>query len=421
MKNNYSSFIQQEDMQNNLKRITSRKEITKGGIPLCYDDENLYIDESFGHNLVIGATGSGKTQSVTLPKVFTSLIAGENLFVDDPKGEIYNLLKDELETNGYKAFKIDFQNFNGNKWNPLELAWKLYKEQNIDDAVMILEKTAYYIFTNYDNNNNDPFWINCVKQLFTGTALYIMEKENVLPTIHEISNYAEKITIDDFNNLNQESPAKVFLRIIMTAPKDTKGSIYAVFNSSIMNYSYSNKINTILEKNDFDLENLLEDKVALFIIDGHKKANITNLMALFIEELQYICDKKNNQRKINIVLDDFNDYVALENLGQLLSNARSNYMEYTILINSLHKLSEIYGETALEHIISYFDRIIYLYSKDEYTTEYISKLCGNKNDKERLISSTELKLLKIFEVVILKNRMLPFKTKLLPFYQYRNK
>lgn len=418
MKNNYSSFISKEEMQNELNKISSKEDIKKGGIPICYDDNAIYVDENYGHSLVIGATGSGKTQSITLPKAFTCINAGENLLVDDPKGEIYNLLKDELINNKYKIIKIDFQNFNGNKWNPLKLAYDLYKKNNLDDAIMILEKTAYYVFNDYNDVNADPFWINCVRQLFVGTFLYIIEKEDRLPTIYEISQYASKISLDNYNELNNNSPAKVFLKVTMTAPNETKGSIYAVFNNLIMCYAFSNKINDFLAETDFNFEDLLEDKIALFIFDCHKKKNITNLISLFIEELQYVCDINNNKRKINVLLDDFCDYITLDNLSLLLSNARSNYIEYTILIDSLHKLKEMYGETTLEHIISYFDKIIYLYSKDEYTTEYISRLCGNKNNDERLISSTELKLLKVFEAIVLKNRQLPFKTKLLPFYQY---
>lgn len=60
--------------------------------------------------------------------------------------------------------------------------------------------------------------VNTVIQLFTGTMLYITEKEDRLPTIREISDYTSKIIIEDFNKPDDNSPAKVFLRIIMTAP-----------------------------------------------------------------------------------------------------------------------------------------------------------------------------------------------------------
>ena len=418
MKNNYSSFVQEEVMQKELNKVSSKKEIKKGGLPLCYDDNSLYIDEDYGHTLVIGSTGSGKTQSITLPKLYTSILAGENIIYDDIKGEEYDCLKKELEKNGYNIIKFDFKDFNGNKWNPLKLAFELYNDNNLDDAIMMLEKTAYYVFNDSNDNNADPFWINSCRQLFVGIILYIIEKENRLPSIHEVANYISKITIEDFNKLNDDSPAKIFLRVIMTAPTDTRGSIYSVFNNSIMCYAYTNRITEFLSESDFSIEDLLKEKYALFIINGHKKNYITNLISLFIEELGYVSSKNNNNKKINILLDDFQDYDAIDNFAKLLLDARSNHIEITILISSLHRLNDVYGETALEYIVSYFARIIYLFANDEFTLEYISNMCGNKNNNEKLISSTELKLLKQFEAIVLKNRHLPFKTKLLPFYQY---
>ena len=54
-----------------------------------------------------------------------------------------------------------------------------------------------------------------------------------------------------------------------------------------------------------------------------------------------------------------------------------------------------------------------------YTINYISTLCGLKKNNESLIPETELKLLKPFEAIVIKSRMLPFRTKLLPYYQYK--
>ena len=245
-----------------------------------------------------------------------------------------------------------------------------------------------------------------------------MEKENKIPTIKEVCDYASNITTDDFNKLTNSSPAKSFLRVTMTAPTDTKGSIYSVFNSKLMSFSYKNRINTILDEPDFELEDLLNDKVALFIIDAHNKPYYSNLVELFIEELCYTCNVINNKKRINILLDDFNDYIPINDFGRLLANTRSINVEFTIVASSLHPLSIAYGEISLEHILSQFVRIIYLYANDDYTLEKISNMCGNKSKDEKLLSTTELKLIKPFEAVVFKTRLLPFKTKLLPFFEY---
>ena len=390
MEKNYSKFITIKELQQELDIVSSKDNIKKGGIPLYYEDNNLYIDSTNGHNLIIGSTGSGKTQSVSLPKLWTSIMAGENIIVDDIKGEVYDNLKDYLSEKGYKVFKFDFINYEGNKWNPLKLVFELYKNNNIDDAVMILEKIAYYVLKDSSNDNSDPFWFNSVVQLFCGISLYIMEREDRLPTIYDIANYTSKIDMDIFNSLDENSPARIFLKMVMTAPTDTKGSIYAVFNNLIMCYAYKNRTTEFISDTDFELEELLNEKIALFIIDGHKKQYITNLISLFIEEFRYICEKKDNKERINILIDDFNDYIAIDNFGKLLADSRSVYIEFTILTSSFHKMLEIYGETALEHIISQFNKIIYLFASDEYTLDYISNMCGNKSTNEKLISGTEL-------------------------------
>ena len=61
--------------------------------------------------------------------------------------------------------------------------------------------------------------------------------------------------------------------------------------------------------------------------------------------------------------------------------------------------------------------IIYLLSTDIYTQEEISRLCGNKAPGVPLITPEEIKLLNVFEAIVLMPRILPIKTKLLPDYQ----
>ena len=53
---------------NRITRISKIEEIKKSGIPVGYDDNSIYLDCKESHTLVIGSTGSGKTQSIVLPE-----------------------------------------------------------------------------------------------------------------------------------------------------------------------------------------------------------------------------------------------------------------------------------------------------------------------------------------------------------------
>ena len=66
------------------------KEAKAGGTPLVYDKEAAYVDNGESHTLVIGATGSGKTQGIINPTVQMLIKGRESMIISDPKGEIYN-------------------------------------------------------------------------------------------------------------------------------------------------------------------------------------------------------------------------------------------------------------------------------------------------------------------------------------------
>ncbi|MCL2569652.1 MAG: type IV secretory system conjugative DNA transfer family protein [Firmicutes bacterium] len=88
------------------------------------------------HTIVLGTTGSGKTQGYVLPYVYTLGHSGEkpNMVITDPKGEIYAMMAETLRRNGY-----DVQVFNlseptkSSRWNPFERAWDLFQRaHNLD-------------------------------------------------------------------------------------------------------------------------------------------------------------------------------------------------------------------------------------------------------------------------------------------------
>ncbi len=419
MQEKYAKFISKDEMQKKLKKITKIEEMERSGIPLYYDDKAIYVDESFGHNLVIGSTGSGKTQTIILPKVYTSIAAEENIIIEDHKGEILHYLKDELKEKEYHVIALNFYDFNDNTWNPLELASVLFKEKHIDNAYTIIEKVAFYLLQQ-QSENEDPFWVNSARNLFIGTSLLILNNHEEL-NISNIYNKVANLTLKDIEKLNDTVMAKGILKNILSMPNDTKGSVIAVFNNLLLPYTKGGELTNFLSKTNFDLNDITRNKIAIFIIGNYGKKYINELVPLFIEEILYVIEENNNNKKTNIILDDFANFVIFDNLIEIFSISRSYYVEFTIVIKSLHEIFNRYKETYFENILSYFSRIIYLYASDNFTREYLSLLCGKNKNNEPLITETELKLMEIFEAIVLKSRTLPFKTKLLPFYQYQIK
>ena len=134
----YAKWAKENEIKANLKEITIGEEIEQGGIPIINDGKKAYLTPRTTHSLVIGATGSGKTQTTILPLIKLALLANESIVINDVKGELYEQTKEKFQEKGYDIIVLNFENPNkGNKWNPLTLAYKLYKENEKDKATKI--------------------------------------------------------------------------------------------------------------------------------------------------------------------------------------------------------------------------------------------------------------------------------------------
>ena len=142
----YSSWAKPKDIKedNGVKKIlASDSKVDAAGTPLISNGKELWVDNGEYHTLVIGATGSGKTQNTILPTIKVLAKKGESVVVTDPKGEIYEKAGGLLKKNGYKIILLNFRNpQNGNTWNPLELPYRLYKNGNQDKAIELLDDLA---------------------------------------------------------------------------------------------------------------------------------------------------------------------------------------------------------------------------------------------------------------------------------------
>ena len=97
-------------------------------------------------------------------------------------------------------------------------------------------------------------------------------------------------------------------------------------------------------------------------------------------------------RRLNIVLDDFENLIPIREFNNMLTLARSNNIKFSIFVRSILELRNIYGVEGTEILKMVFGNIIYLLANDIETLQDISKLCGNQKSEygiEPLISVEE--------------------------------
>ena len=87
----------------------TQETIPAAGIPLLYEKNKVYVDNSQYHNLIWGTTGSGKSVSIVQPMVNLLAKNGQSMIIADPKGEIYKSSANELKKRGYNVVLLNFR------------------------------------------------------------------------------------------------------------------------------------------------------------------------------------------------------------------------------------------------------------------------------------------------------------------------
>lgn len=418
------------------------KESVSAGFPLVYDKKKnlVYVDNGESHSLVIGATGSGKTQMVINPLVNLLAKKGESMVITDPKGEIFEKNGEMLKDLGYDVIVVNFRDpKNGSCWNPYTLPYKYYKEGNQDKANELLNDMAINIAT--DEKADDPFWTNSAADYLTGLSLGMFEdaKEdeisistvNLMMTVGEEKIGASTYAKEYFKFKDPASPAAINALGTVNAPQDTKNSIESVLKQKIKVFAVTQNLAEMLSRSDFDMETIGERKTAIFMIIQDEKTTYHALATIFIkqcyESLIAVAQRHGGKLPIrtNFLLDEFANMPKFKDITTMITAARSRQIRMTMIIQNFAQLKQVYGNEDAETIRGNCGNILYLLTGELSALEEISKLCGDKivkvgkDEKEEtrpLITVTELQRFKQDEVLVLKHRLPPLRTKFLPFW-----
>ena len=131
-----SRFATPEEIRESGKMIDLREKCVRyGGIPLLCDTSRALVDDADHHSIIFGATGSGKTRRLILIYMIILIKAVFSLIVIDVKGELKKKTSGLARQMGYNIVALNFRDFkNGDCWNPLEEAYRLYHSGKQEEA-----------------------------------------------------------------------------------------------------------------------------------------------------------------------------------------------------------------------------------------------------------------------------------------------
>ena len=416
------------------------KNVEGAGIPLINNGTDLWVDDGEYHTLIIGTTGSGKSECVVKPQVNVLAKKGESMIVTDPKGELYKYCGSYLKEQGYNIIVLNFRDpEDGNAWNPLTAPYQNYKNGNRDKATELLDDIATNILVD-PKNKESAFWERSAADYFCGLALGLFKdaKEsevnlnsiNVMSTIGEERFAASHYINEYFNLKGADSSEYIFASNTINAPNETKGGILSTFRQKIRIFSSREKLSEMLSYSDFDMRSIGEQKTAVFLIIHDEKTTYHSLLTVFLkqcyETLIDVAKVHGGKLPIrtNFILDEFANMPPLSDVDSMVSAARSRAIRFTFIIQNFSQLDDVYGKEVAQTIKGNSNNWIYLISTEMAALEEISKMCGEVKSKEKdktastpLVTITDLQKMKLFQAIIIRSRMAPFKTQLEPDFK----
>jgi len=414
-------FASKEELKNNFTTIKLNSgKFDASGIPLIVDGNEAVVNDETEHYIIFGETGCKKTRCVIRPLIPILSGAGESSIVLDVKGELStdSKIRNYLSSKGIKQVFLDFRDFDGDGYNILEYAAKLYRKGNKDKAMSNVASFISALNSKYLGTKADPYWqdmsaqhmISIVELLFEISKNSSLHEKYVnMLSLAAFSDESatqalENFIRDHYNNSN--STAIQMLKGVFSAPDKTRASIISTTASLLRDFIIQEGLLKMLSVSTFDITKIYEEPTCIFIIVPDETSAYDDIAGLLIDNFYYqlvneYTEKYQNVAKpncrVNFVIDEFCN-VKINDMRAKCSASRSREIRMFLVAQSLHQLEATYASEA-STIIGNCKNILFLQSSDPDMLGYISNLCGTttisfKDCGEPLLPVERLKKLK---------------------------
>ena len=213
------------------KYFSELKDFSHEGIPFRMIHKKGDIKVSFTpnyHSLIVGTTGVGKGTCFVEPaiQILSELKSKPNLFITDPKSELYARHSEKLANDGYNVVLLDMLNpYNSLKWNPLEGIYNNYQR-----ALHLEEEILKHVNDDVDNYDylkvgpiDNSEWFEFDRKAYASLRDAFMEvevektkiKDQCFDDLNDICSALCPIT--DQKNASWEEGAKNYMQAVLIA------------------------------------------------------------------------------------------------------------------------------------------------------------------------------------------------------------
>ena len=224
-----------------------------------------------------------------------------------------------------------------------------------------------------------------------------------------------------------------FLKNFLDGAQDTRKSIRNSLDAAINPFLFSQQVKNILASNDINLPDIDSKKTVIFLKVHDEKSTYYPLVNVFMNQLQQSLIEQAREREdlylshpFNFLWDEFGQFPRYNPVFSLLGAGRSRGIRLHLVVQGYDQLDRKYGKEGARSIRNGCVNKAYLLSDDEDTLKTISNAVGEKlifdekgqKKTEPILTTEKLRKFRYGDVLVLRQKELPFMSKMLPDFKY---
>lgn len=342
---------------------------------------------------ICGASGTGKSRSISRNLILQAARRGESVIVTDPKSELYESMSQYLRDEGYevKVFNL-VQMEHSDSWNCLG---------EVGDSELMAQTFADIVLSNTSGDVKDAFWYNAELNLLKALVLYVAlempEDQRNLGTVYDMlcdEKIEEKLDhtmgklkyahVNPYTNKKMPpSPACAPFGIFKQSSQTVRSSVIIGLGSKLA-VMQAKEVRNITSYNEIDMELPGKKKCAYFCIVSDQDSTFDFLSSLFfsflfVRLIRYAdgyCDGGVLGTKVKFVLDEFPNCCLIPDFTKKCSTIRSRGVSVAVFFQNVGQMKNRYPDDQWQEILGACDSTVFLGCTDILTAQYFSDRIG---------------------------------------------
>lgn len=380
-----------------LNRDHDVDRVILGDGPECIFSTNTNETGINNNILVVGASGSGKTVSIT--EAFLIETYRRSIITTVTKRRIVDKYTSLLERRGYDVWDLDFVHpKRGNVgYDPLDFISSYMDITFVARSIVLANQQKKYA-------NIDPYWNEAATSLLTAIISYVlMTKDDA--TFSDVLEMLDNLTFEEyeghictnydkkFQELEEKDSSnfavsnwKSFVKI----PLKTASCVFGILNTTIDSVFNPELREMFSMEKKIDYERLAQNRTALFVTSSPVNPSLHCFINMFyahtFKQLFEFAEEQPDGKlpiPVHLLADDFGTGCPVPLFDQYISIFREKQISVTIVIQSEAQLYSLYGSNEATTIINNCDSYVFFGSNDLYTAKNMS-IRANKTIDECL-------------------------------------